>query len=725
MRKTSKPLLMALALCLLACQAPLPAFGAPEAAVVATGAAEAAVIAPRLRQVLEAAARGERPAPVRGQESLLAVWVFFRDRPLDAPELERALAAAEDELAPRTARRRAKMRAAPDSAADRGAGAARLVDQRDLPVADRHLAAVAALGARPRQVSRWLNAASFDATPAQAAAIASLPGVRRLDLVARYRRTEPPPAPAPFSPPFPPAPPRAAAGIDSSFYGPSLGALAQLNVPAAHAEGWTGAGVLIGLLDTGFRTTHESLAHLPVVGRWDFVNGDPVVENEPGDPSNAHNHGTSVLSALAGLRSGALVGPAYGAAVALAKTEDVAAEQPIEEDWWVAGLEWLESLGADIVSSSLGYTDWYEFADLDGATAVTTVAGDLAAARGVLVVNAAGNERASSWGHIIAPADGDSIIAVGAVDLAGAATWFSSPGPTADGRIKPDLAALGTGVRVALAVENDKYGSLAGTSLACPLVAGVAALVLQRAPGLTPMQVRAALRATASLAAAPDNDLGWGIADAHAAVHWFGPAITHAPPPDTVAAGAAIWIGCRIVDRLPLDPQRLRLWHRDGTGPWQAEQLAPAGPDSFAALLPGRPHGTVVSYYLEAIDLQDILSRLPAGAPDTPFTFLALDPLHVEQPPARTVLLPAAPNPFNQGTWLRFELASAGPVRLDVHDARGRLVRRLHDAPLPAGRHALFWDGRDRHGRSLTSGMYLARLTSADASGRIKLQLVR
>ena len=204
----------------------------------------------------------------------------------------------------------------------------------------------------------------------------------------------------------------------------------------------------------------------------------------------------------------------------LAKTEDSRSETPIEEDYWVEGIEWADSLGAQIVSSSLGYTDWYTFADMDGKTAVTTLAADRAAKLGIVIVTANGNERRNSWGHVIAPADGDSVIAVGAVTSSGSLSSFSSPGPTYDGRIKPEVCAQGTSTFCARNSSNTAYGYSSGTSLSTPLVAGVAALLLEAHPEWTPMQLREALMMTASNPSAPNNDYGWGIVNVLAALDY-------------------------------------------------------------------------------------------------------------------------------------------------------------------------------------------------------------
>ena len=154
------------------------------------------------------------------------------------------------------------------------------------------------------------------------------------------------------------------------------------------------------MLDAGFRTSHEVFREARLIAQWDFVNNDGDVSQDLGDPNDYSDaHGTATWSILGGYRPGQLVGPAYGAEFLLAKTESEKFERPVEEDYWVAGIEWAESLGAEVVSSSLGYTDWYTFADMDGRTAVTTRAANRAAGLGVVVVNAAGNERVNARGQ--------------------------------------------------------------------------------------------------------------------------------------------------------------------------------------------------------------------------------------------------------------------------------------------------------------------------------------
>jgi subtilisin-like proprotein convertase family protein len=557
-------------------------------------------------------ALADDPTVVTAADGTIAVWVRFANRGLDPTARETALERAARDLTERARGRRAKMQPT----------GSRLVDDRDLPLAASYVDGVLATGARERQRSRWLNALSVDATPEQIAAIAGLPFVREVELVARFTRRVPDVAAGDAARAAELGDRAADAARWNLDYGGSTAGLEQINVPPVHELGLTGDGVLIALLDAGFKRTHTALQGVDVVAEYDFVDDDDTVENEPGDPLNQDRHGTWVLSTIMGYAAGELIGPAFGASVILAKTEDVSDETEIEEDNWVAAIEWVESLGADIVSSSLGYYYWYEFSDLDGNTAVTTIAADHAVELGMGVFTSAGNERDNlDWGHLTAPADGDSVVAMAAVDLDGQIASFSSPGPTFDGRIKPDVAALGVGAFVASYYDDGSYQYTNGTSFAAPLVAGVAALLLERVPQLTPLEVREAIRETASRADAPDNDYGWGVVDALAAIQYWGPAITHTPLSDTEDTTGPYLVTATITDRVGLETGSLVVaWRLDG-GAWSQTPLVAAGGDEYVAEIPGQTGGTV-DYYLQAGNVEGITITVPHGAPDTVYSFI-------------------------------------------------------------------------------------------------------
>ena len=265
--------------------------------------------------------------------------------------------------------------------------------------------------------------------------------------------------------------------------------LALIGIPSLHACGLTGAGVVVGVQDTGFQLDHEVFAHLDVLATHDFIDDDEDVGIEDGDPESQHRHGTSVLSLIAGWNEGVYAGVAPDVQVILSKTEDISKEVPSEEDMWVEGLEWVEELGADILTTSLGYSLWYDgLEDTDGETAVTSQAAAIAVENGLIVLNSAGNEGPDPM-TVSAPADADGVIAVGATQFDGYIAGFSSRGPTYDGRIKPDVSAPGVDVYVADPATLAGYTRSSGTSFACPLTAGLVALLLEAYPDYGPEEM--------------------------------------------------------------------------------------------------------------------------------------------------------------------------------------------------------------------------------------------
>ena len=387
------------------------------------------------------------------------------------------------------------------------------------------LAAVAeratALGARVRVRSRWLHAVSADIPTATLRLLARDRGLRRIQPLGRFRLRRGRPDPARLFP----APAGAATGDTCGaggdpVYGPSEMPYRQLHLRPLTDAGTDGTGVRIAILDAGFDTQNPAFAGVALTAQYDFVFGDTVVRNDAQDSLllNPHGHGTAVWSLFAADVPGRLRGIARGATYLLAKTEDVRSETRVEEDNYVAALEWADSIGVDVVSSSLTYLAFdngfgYIPSQLNGDVAVTTVAADSAVRRGILVVTAAGNEGPFPR-TVSTPADGDSVLAVGAEDSLGVIAPFSSRGPTADGRVKPDFTAPGVAVCV---VSGSGLVRLDGTSFATPLVAAAAALVRQLHPTLAPIQLRDAFRASATNRATPDNDRGWGRPDVAAA----------------------------------------------------------------------------------------------------------------------------------------------------------------------------------------------------------------
>ena len=547
-----------------------------------------------------AAVVGATAAPRAHEPAAAKLWVFFTDKGIERAGVAAAVDAFTAELPERALARRAR-KGIP-------------VNANDLPVSARYIEGVRGTGAEVVTRSRWLNAVSVVVGPAEREAIERLAFVREVRPVARGVKELPREAP-------PVGEERGGSG-NRLDYGYSEEFLDAIQVPPMHDAGLDGTGILVCMLDTGFDTDHEAYRHLDIAGERDFINDDLETADEPGDPSGQDSHGTRTLSCVAGLKPGRFCGGAYNASVLLGKTEILDEEIQVEEDYWVEGVEWADSLGADIVSSSLGYLDWYTYDDMDGNTCVTTIAADMAAARGIVVVNSMGNEGEGGYVYMIAPADGDTVVSVGAIDGYGYRAPFSSRGPTSDGRMKPDVMAPGYPVYVVTTADTSSYGYSSGTSFSCPLTAGVVALLLQGHPDWTPQDVLDALHATATQSSSPDSLMGWGIVRGY-----------------------------------------------------------------------------------------DALYSSPLGVED--------------QPVAGRRLVGSHPNPFSPETVVEFAVPSAGPVRLEVFDVAGRLVRVLEQATFPEGAFARRWDGTDDEGNPVASGVYFVRLATAERRASEKVVLLR
>jgi hypothetical protein len=405
--------------------------------------------------------------------------------------------------------------------------AAHIIDEQDVPLEESYVQSVASFTSSIRHRLKWFNAVSAMATKQQIEEIRRLPFVTEVELVGRWRtrKDDEQPQPMKNSP---------AAQTPSSTlalnYGTSFTQVNQINVPAVHNLGFYGQGVVIGVFDNGFRNlAHQAFDSMKIIATHDFV--DHKVSVKPNDTLPGFgSHGVWTLSTIGGYWPGSLIGPAFKSSFILARTENDSSETPIEEDNWAAAIQWADSIGVDVASTSLGYLGFdapytsLTWQDMNGHTALITNAADRAVGLGIVVVNSAGNSGFNpSQNTLIAPADGDSVITAGAVTSAGIRTSFSSVGPTTDNppRIKPDVMAMGQGVKTASATDTVNYVGVSGTSFSCPLSAGVAALVLCANPSLTPIQVREAMRQTASNVCAPNNLMGWGILNALAAIKYY------------------------------------------------------------------------------------------------------------------------------------------------------------------------------------------------------------
>lgn len=427
-------------------------------------------------------------------------WVFFTDR--GATNISRTVAAKAASLSePKNTGRRARL-----------LGSA-IFDERDLPVNPDYISAVEEIAGGIRTVTRYFNGVSVNLDPDGIERVKRLSFVKSVRPVAGYTLRKPVPEP----------------GVPETFrgkrselsYGDSYYQLSIVGATKIHSQGYLGDGIRIGVLDSGFdNLAHTAFDSVSISHTWDFLDRNDDVSGD--------DHGSKVLSIMAALDPGYMIGAAPHSTYLLARTEIIgppdSADYRVEEDYWVAGLEWADSLGVDVVQSSLGYNEFvdgpsYTYADMDGETALTTIAADIAVKKGIVVVNSAGNEGDNSWYYIVAPADGKQVIAVGSVHLDGnldpVVSSFSSRGPSSDSRMKPDFVALGENVLMVSPTGNS-YTTGSGTSYSSPAVSGAAALLLQIHPDWTPAVLYDSLRVSATSAGA-DSLAGWGTIDAFAA----------------------------------------------------------------------------------------------------------------------------------------------------------------------------------------------------------------
>ncbi len=400
------------------------------------------------------------------------------------------------------------------------------VQMSDFPVNATYLKGVSAAGAMLLHPSKWLNAISVRMDEGTAATVATLPYVKSIKRIPKVilDLDEVPAV-------------NAREGYSAGF---SHTQTAMIGLDKLHKNGYNGHGILISMMDNGFRDADKNpyLSHLinsdRLVATWDFVNNEENVFNQ-GD------HGQFTLSILAGWGESSsdssfwFAGSAHGASFILCHTESDASETHQEEDNWVAAMEFADSIGADLFSTSLGYRtldfDSYTYDDLDGNTAIITIAADLAASKGIVVFNSAGNDGA---GKMLAPSDGDSVISVGAVNGSEVIAGFSSQGPSFDGRIKPDISAMGEGCSYIRSSGTLSQGN--GTSFSCPVAAGMGACLLQSAPNTPNMVLYDAIIRSADRYESPDTFYGYGIPDVAVAYKLL-------TGSDLPAVASSIWMG--------------------------------------------------------------------------------------------------------------------------------------------------------------------------------------
>lgn len=635
-------------------------------------------------------------------DSKVLVWIFLKDK---GHETNSFLSNPEIVVSEKSVRRR--MKVVKDNSP---------VDESDLPIFANYIDQIQSLGFRLRQKSKWLNAISGYIPISKLNLISSLTFVKQIDLVAclprNYETTETEyqiEQNDTFSPKV--------LNPNAYNYGNSLTQLEQINVPALHNLGYTGQGVTICLMDAGFsRLSHEVFSMMNIIGMYDFVNNDPGV----GDSTDMGegSHGTATLSVIGGFKEGKLIGPAFSSNYILAKTENTDSETPIEEDNWIAALEWADSIGVDVTSTSLGYLGYdapfvgYTWENMDGNTARITIAADLAVKKGIVVLNSAGNEGYNAdHNTIVAAADGDSVIAVGAVRADGTRSSFSSVGNTVDGRIKPDIMAMGSGVTLASTSSNTAYTTGSGTSFSCPLAAGVAALILSNNSNLTPMQVRDAMRNTASRNQNPDREYGWGIIDALSAIDFATPVELVSFNADIVGKNVQLnWITTAETNSYGFSIER----GRDRSSFSEIGFVDAAGSST-----------SIKNYKFidENITSGKYYYRLKQIDFDGTFEYSPEVEVNINIP-GEFNLSQNYPNPFNPTTKVKYSVPFSSSIKLILYDVLGNKVGQILDGAVDAGVYEATISAND-FSFSLSSGIYFLKLETENFQKSIKITLTK
>lgn len=679
------------------------------------------------------------------------VWIYLRDK---GPDVQQKLSNPLSLVTQRSLDRRKNVK-----------NANQLVEEADVPVYEPYVNEISTKTLSLRQQAKWLNALSAEVNKEQLSELSNLNYVIQIELVETYKRMKDDiesSSNVTGSPINIESKEKNNILVDTLSYG-TFGTtqITQMNVNLVHDQGIYGQGILICSQDDGFRNqSHPCFTNpanpLRLIAQYDFQ------LHLPGAFHTNATHGTTTISCIGAYMPGTLIGTAFKSSFLAARTEVDTFERPIEMDNWLAASQWADSLGANIITSSLGYlvfdsVQWniYSWMSMDGKTMPVTRAAAIASHNGILVFNSAGNNGPGSHNTLNGPADADSIITMGAVQGNGIVTGFSSVGPTTDNppRIKPDVMAMGQGVQTANGFGSGySNGGSAGTSYSCPLAAGVGALILSANKNLTPLQVRGILRKFANNSSNPNNTYGWGIIDASQSVDSARkldtqpPVITHTQPFTITNSNLAVTMKARITDNgiIRIWPNQAPLcYYRSSTN--GGATWTPFNPlnnsyynnvDSFFFQIPGFNAGTTVQYYFAAQDIAlptPLVTTLPAGGgginppgttpPPTRFQYNVVAVGIVKnsnETPKEFKLYSNYPNPFNPSTIIKFDIAKASATRLIVYDILGREVTRILDEKLSAGSYTV-----DFKGDELSSGVYFYKLVTDSYVDTKRMLLVK
>lgn len=667
------------------------------------------------------------------------VYVFFNDK---GPDISKYLANPLSIVSEKSLERRKKVK--PINS---------LVDFTDIPIYDGYVRSLLDNVKKIRFELKWLNCVSVEASKNEIYKISQKDFVKKIDIVERVSRNKNfdekvSESNIPEIKDFP--------LVDSLNYGNGFTQISQIKVNVVHNQGIYGQGVMIASFDAGYQNPrHEVFTTLPmdIFKKRDF-------KLNLMDSVAYHSHGQGTLSLVGGYKPGQMIGPAFKSTYVLCRTEVDPTETPSEMDYWIAAAQWVDSLGADVITSSLGYLEFdapyqsYTWQDMNGNTMPITIAADLAVNKGIVVSNSAGNNGSNtSHNTLNGPADGDSVITVGAVTSTGSYASFSSVGPTTDNppRIKPDVMALGSGNYVASGAAGNSYSSFgSGTSYSCPLTSGVIGLMLSANKNLTPMQIRSILINYASNKTSPNNTLGWGIIDAEKSVDTarkldiVTPTIIHNQPFVSTPNTGTIILKAKIFDngiiRYTRENEAPRIYYRKNTGSgWSnfiSSVFSSVSRDTFTFQIPGSTTGTQVEYYFAAQDIAlpaSLVSTLPTGGsginppgtipPGNRFLFVVgTTPVNGGNNTYPNVfkLHDNFPNPFNPVTNINFDIPKETNVKLIIYDISGKFVEELVNKKLLPGYYSVNFKASN-----LASGLYFCVLKTDSFSDKKKMILLK
>ncbi len=572
----------------------------------------------------------------------------------------------------------------------------------DLPIRQLYISTIEALGVKIKNELRWFNAVSAYLTSEQLSLVQLFSFVKEITPVKVFT------VPQSFTPnTILKVSNRNNISNNNSFnYGPSYEQYEMSDIPAVHDAGISGEGIIIGILDTGFRwKTHPALKDRKVLAEYDFVNHDSVTANETNDSPSQDSHGTLVFSIIAGKDDGQIIGPAFNAEYLLAKTEDVKSETQIEEDNFAAALQWMEAKGVDIVTSSLGYNEFqsgtsYTYADMNGQTTIVAQAENMAFARGVVTVTAMGNEGGNPWRYMISPADAFDVISVGALDADSSVSSFSSIGPTSDGRTKPEIAARGESVYAAIN-EKDQYRRFSGTSVATPIVAGIIGQLLSYYPFLSNSQVRRIIIESGNSVLEPDNKHGYGLLSAIRAINF----------PNIHIINRQWILNKSFIDK-NVDINSVKIFYKLNQFGF-IENAVENQIDRFVFSFPQFSEEDSIQFYFSYGDMSGNEFREPEiknyqfsyGSNDI-YLNTGTDVLNTYSP-RKNIIFPNFPNPFSTSTTIRYDTIEKQNVSIIIYNVLGEKVKNLFRGFSKKGMNFVQWNGRDNSGRLSASGIYI------------------